>query len=528
MGFVTARLAGSGEQGGGELRGVEFAGCSRFLGVPYGAPVGGSARFRPPAPAAPWAGVRDALEFGPSAPQSGPFAMAMPPAAQSMLAMLYPRGGSAVEGGPVSEDCLRVNVWTPALDGEPRPVLVWLHGGAFLHGSGNEMAFNGDVLSATEDVVVVTVTHRIGLLGFLGLDALGCDGFDGAGNAGMLDIILALRWVRDNIAAFGGDPSNVTVFGQSGGAMKGATLLAMPAAAGLFHKLIMQSGPALRAASPEAAAAVASQVLTACGLTPETADKLGDVPVAQLLAVQAEVAAQMPPDIRQAMAIGPGRHPVHLPGDLFAAGAPPLGADIPLLIGSATHDMAMMLCGIPGYDTATDEMVAGALTAFSALDGAAVVAQYRALYPAEPSPLLWSRIATDMSFRGGSYEVADAKAAQPAPVYAYLFDQPTDVLGGVLGACHSLDLPYVFGTTRRIPLAGSLESMDGVSAQAVSALIMRTWATFARTGSPAHDGLPAWPAWSVSSGTASSRIAMRLGAESGPIDARAAAPLANL
>jgi len=528
MGFVTARLAGSGEQGGGELRGVEFAGCSRFLGVPYGAPVGGSARFRPPAPAAPWAGVRDALEFGPSAPQSGPFAMAMPPAAQSMLAMLYPRGGSAVEGGPVSEDCLRVNVWTPALDGEPRPVLVWLHGGAFLHGSGNEMAFNGDVLSATEDVVVVTVTHRIGLLGFLGLDALGCDGFDGAGNAGMLDIILALRWVRDNIAAFGGDPSNVTVFGQSGGAMKGATLLAMPAAAGLFHKLIMQSGPALRAASPEAAAAVASQVLTACGLTPETADKLGDVPVAQLLAVQAEVAAQMPPDIRQAMAIGPGRHPVHLPGDLFAAGAPPLGADIPLLIGSATHDMAMMLCGIPGYDTATDEMVAGALTAFSAVDGAAVVAQYRALYPAEPSPLLWSRIATDMSFRGGSYEVADAKAAQPAPVYAYLFDQPTDVLGGVLGACHSLDLPYVFGTTRRIPLAGSLESMDGVSAQAVSALIMRTWATFARTGSPAHDGLPAWPAWSVSSGTASSRIAMRLGAESGPIDARAAAPLANL
>jgi para-nitrobenzyl esterase len=320
----------------------------------------------------------------------------------------------------------------------------------------------------------------------------------------------------------------VTVFGQSGGAMKGATLLAMPAAAGLFHKLIMQSGPALRAASPEAAAAVASQVLTACGLTPETADKLGDVPVAQLLAVQAEVAAQMPPDIRQAMAIGPGRHPVHLPGDLFAAGAPPLGADIPLLIGSATHDMAMMLCGIPGYDTATDEMVAGALTAFSAVDGAAVVAQYRALYPAEPSPLLWSRIATDMSFRGGSYEVADAKAAQPAPVYAYLFDQPTDVLGGVLGACHSLDLPYVFGTTRRIPLAGSLESMDGVSAQAVSALIMRTWATFARTGSPAHDGLPAWPAWSVSSGTASSRIAMRLGAESGPIDARAAAPLANL
>ncbi|MGH3263673.1 MAG: carboxylesterase family protein, partial [Trebonia sp.] len=361
MAFVNASLAH-----GGQARGVSFGGCARFLGVPYGT----ADRFRPPVPCADWSG--DALEFGPSAPQVPPFCAGdLPPISESLLGLLYPRGGSPVEGGAVSEDCLRVNVWTPSVAGA-RPVMVWLHGGAFLHGSGNEMAFNGDVLASAEDVVVVTVTHRIGLLGFLELD-----GFDGSGNAGMLDIVLALRWVRDNIAGFGGNPSNVTVFGQSGGGMKGASLLAMPAATGLFHKLIMQSGPALRVSSPEAAASFALRVMAACGVS--SASGLREIPVEQLLSVQADLGNGMTPDITKAMTVGPVRHHVHLPCDLFADGAPTYGSDVPLLIGSATHDMAMMLCGIPAYPDATFDTVAGFL-------GADVVSTYRSLYPVESAP----------------------------------------------------------------------------------------------------------------------------------------------
>jgi para-nitrobenzyl esterase len=496
MSFVDVSLTS------GPVRGLSAAGSARFLGIPYGT----AARFAAPSACAPWTGVRDALSFGPSAPQLHPFGADLGPVPERLLSMLYPRGGSPAEGGAVSEDCLYLNVWTPAVSGS-RPVMVWLHGGAFMHGSGNEMAFNGDVLAAAEDVVVVTVTHRLGLLGFLPVP-----GADGSGVAGLLDIVLALDWVRDNIVAFGGDPGNVTLFGQSGGAMKAGALLAMPAARGLFHKVIMQSGPPLRVLEPDAAAAVYADVAAAVG-------DVRDAPVAQLLDVQAALAARMVPDIRQAMAIGPVRDPVHLPGQLFADGAPSYGSDVPLLIGTATHDMAMMLCGFPGYADADDAMVAGFLDQFTGGSGGAdVVAWYRSWYPAEPAPLLWSRIATDASFRGGSYEVADAKAVQPAPVYTYVFDWATDALGGILGACHSLDLPFVFGTTRRIPLAGQAPGTEEFSA-----LIMRTWATFARTGDPQHDGLPAWTAWSPPA----ARAAMLLGRDPALIDSLAAAPLAS-
>jgi para-nitrobenzyl esterase len=524
MSFVDVSLTS------GSVRGLSAAGSARFLGIPYGSSV----RFGAPSACAPWTGVRDALSFGPSAPQLHPFGADLGPVSERLLSMLYPRGGSPVEGGAVSEDCLYLNVWAPSAlsgvgslsGGASLPVMVWLHGGAFIHGSGNEMAFNGDVLAAAEGVVVVTVTHRLGLLGFLPVP-----GADGSGVAGLLDIVLALEWVRDNIAAFGGDPGNVTLFGQSGGAMKAGALLAMPAARGLFHKVIMQSGPPLRVLEPDAAAAVYADVHAAVG-------DVRDAPVARLLDAQAALAARMVPDIRQAMAIGPVRDPVHLPGQLFADGAPSYGSDVPLLIGTATHDMAMMLCGFPGYADADDAIVAGFLDQLSGGSGGAdVVALYQSAYPAEPVPLLWSRIATDSSFRGGSYEVADAKAAQPAPVYTYIFDWPTDALGGILGACHSLDLPFVFGTTRRIPLAGQAPGTEEFSA-----LIMRTWATFARTGTPTHDALPPWPAWSAwpawsvaplpdgpasAGGAASSgRVAMLLGRDPAPVDALSAAPLA--
>lgn len=473
----------------GRVRGLDAGGCARFLGVPYGASTVGPNRFKAPQPPTSWEGELDATAFGPSAPQIEP-RVAVPEAAH-LLTLLYPRGGSPTEGGVTSEDCLRLNIWSPDVSGTA-PVMVWLHGGAFQHGSPNEMAFNGDLLAAREDVVVVNVGHRLGLLGFAPLEGLG-DGFDGSGVAGMLDIVQALEWVRDNISAFGGDPSNVTVFGQSGGGMKVGCLMAMPSAEGLFHRAIMQSGPVLRVASQADAEQTAAKILDESGLT--DAAGLRDLSIDDIFRLQAAVEGEWMTsgnllDLSRPLPIGPSQHPVYLPGQLFAEGAPAFAASVPLLIGSTSHDMAMMLLGTPMHADLDDELLCTLMDRQMHGLGTPIVKQYRALFPDEPTPLLSARIATDGTFRGGSYIVADAKSKQDAPVFGYLFDEPTDVLGGLLGACHSLDIAYVFGTTRRIPMAGA----EGGNL-AVADCVMRTWATFARTGRPDHDALPSWPVW---------------------------------
>ncbi|HEU5031788.1 MAG TPA: carboxylesterase family protein [Spirillospora sp.] len=503
----------------GRVRGMSAAGTVRFLGLPYGASTAGAHRFRPPRPVEPWTGVRDALEFGPSAPQVDVRA-GTGPMGRRLLALLYPRAGHPTEGGPMSEDCLRLNVWTPAADAGARPVMVWFHGGAFQHGSGNEMAFNGDVLAAAEDVVVVTVTHRLGFLGFCALDAVAGESFDGSGVAGLLDLVQALEWVRDNVAAFGGDPGNVTVFGQSGGGMKVATLMAMPAAAGLFHRAIMQSGPGLRAAEPEEGAATARRLLGAAGLAPDSARELRGLELSDLMAVQERVISESFGDggtgldfLESPMTFGPTRHDRHLPGRLFGAGAPEQADGIPVMIGSTTHEMSMMLVDLPGLTELDDTAVASFLDG-QVPDAAGLVKRYRAPFPDEPAHLLLARVASDRTFRGGSYQVADAKARQSAPVYTYLFDQPTEVLGGALGSCHSLEIPYVFGTVDRIPLVGRSGPVGEVSR-----LMMRAWARFARTGDPRHDGLPPWPTWDAG------HRAMRFGAGAGVVDALGLAPL---
>ncbi|HCT75744.1 MAG TPA: carboxylesterase/lipase family protein [Micromonosporaceae bacterium] len=512
MSYVTVATTG------GLLRGIDAAGAVSFLGVPYGDTTSGGNRFRPPQPAPLWTGVRDAFEFGPAAPQLDARVGAAP-IAQEVLRLLYPRAGTPTEGGPVSEDCLRLNIWTPsAEEGRGRPVIVWLHGGAYQHGSGNEMAFNGDVLASTQDIVVVTVTHRLGLLGFCALDEVAGESFAGSGVAGLLDIVEALRWVRANIAGFGGDPDSVTICGQSGGGMKVAALMAMPAAAGLFHRAIMQSGPGLRIAESGEGSAIARGVLAMCGLNDASAEQIRHVPLDRLLGVQQEIIGYQMKEgmaldlLERPLPIGPTQHPAHLPGQLFAAGAPEQSANIPLLIGSTAHEMAMMLAAMPGFAELDDAQVAGlAEAAFPGRRG--LIAQYRELFPDERPCLLWARLLTDRTFRGGSYQVADAQAAAGAPVFVYLFDQTTSVLGGVLGSCHSLDLPYVFGTVDRIPMAGPDPDRD------LANLVMRTWGQFSRAGSPAHDGLPGWPVWSEG------KHAMALGPLCGTVDALECTPL---
>ncbi len=471
---------------GGELRGIDNAGVLSFLGVPYGASTAGSNRFRPPQPVDAWDGVRDALTFGPSAPQVDTRGASSGNGSR-LLTMLYPRTGSPVEGGAVDEDCLRLNIWAPSGERtEALPVLVWLHGGGFTHGSGNEMAFNGDILAAAEGVVVVTVTHRLGVLGFLDLREFG---EDGSANAGMLDIVAALEWVQRNIATVGGDPNRVTICGQSGGSGKVATLGAMPAADALFARSIMMSGPISRANTAEAAAQLRREVSRM--LDAPTPEALRMLPVDELLRAQEAVLLEHPLQPSADLALNgiPGFAPSldarDLPRDPFGDDAPAALADRALLLGSTTHEAGMFLAEDPSYGPGLSVAdVTARLDALPSADGIGY-AELAARFPDEPPHLLLARRMSALMFRDPTHRIADLATGRTEDVWVYEFQQPTEVLGGILGACHSLELAYVFGTVDRVPLTG--RSLDRLG---VSRRMMHAWASFAR------DGDPGWERWS--------------------------------
>ncbi|MEU1341046.1 carboxylesterase family protein [Streptomyces sp. NPDC005827] len=473
----------------GTLRGIDNAGVVSFLGVPYGASTAGDDRFRPPRPAEPWDGVRDALAFGPSAPQTD-LRLNATGSLAPLLTLLMPRAGVPTEGGAVDEDCLRLNVWAPS--GRPEgslPVLVWLHGGGYSYGSGNEMSFNGDVLAAAGDLVVVTVTHRLGLLGFLDLRELG---EPGSANAGLLDIVAALEWVQRNVAVFGGDPARVTVCGQSGGSGKVAALNTMPRARDLFARSIMMSGPFGQSHSAADAGALRARTMDLAGLS--TVDELRAAPVARLLDAQTAVlraVAQMSRgddarglELDRAPGFGPSHDPEDLPGDSFGDEATDGVRGKQLLIGWTTHESSFLMAADPSYRTGMLPDAASArVDALADVDGV-TYADLAAQFPDEAPHLLLARRMSRLMFHEPARRIAGLAAAKADGVWAYEFRQPTEVLGGLLGATHSLDLAYVFGTVDRIPLTG--RSLDR---HRVSRDMMRAWASFAHTGDPG------WKPW---------------------------------
>jgi para-nitrobenzyl esterase len=400
--------------------------------------------------------------------------------------------------GPQSEDCLRLNIWTPGVDTSQRPVMVWLHGGHFSSGSGHDQAaFNGSNLASRGDVVVITLNHRLNILGHLNLAQFG-EHYAGSGNAGMLDIVLALEWVRDNATAFGGDPNCVTIFGQSGGGAKVTTLLAMPAAAGLFRRAIVQSNCALRQMDEDMSVRLTLTALEELGLTTGDIRQLHHLPYSALSRAELAAVARLCPPLNPARRNRRVRwEPVvdghALPRHAFDPDAPPISAGIPLLVGTTLNEFTHAI-GAPHLEVMTEIDVRSALAGSFGCESEEVFRTFRTRHP-DASPFELLSRAYSATIRECAVIQARHKAAQrAAPAWLYWFQWHTPVLDGRPRAYHNAELPFVFANTTRCATATG----GGEDAQRLGEQVADAWIAFARHGNPNHPGIPAWPPLSKS------------------------------
>lgn len=476
-GILASSSVAVAQTANGKVAGYIQDGVTIFKGIPYAK----ADRFEAPVQADSWEGIRSCRQYGPVSPQGARSGWA-----NDEIAFAF-NWNDGVQG----EDCLRLNVWTPALDSRKRPVMVWLHGGGYSAGSGQELpSYDGTSLAFAEDVVVVSINHRLNVLGFLDLSAYG-EKYAKSANAGLLDIVASLKWVRDNIAAFGGDPSNVTIFGQSGGGGKVTTLLATPCAKGLFHKAIVQSGSMLRTMESKYSRKIGIATVRNLGLDASSIDKISEVPYGELLAAGEKAIAQVKAEAdRDGVASfifgwAPTVDGAVLPSQPFDPQAPAISADIPMIIGTTRHEFSMTTY-VPALRNAGREEVIGILKGRYGEGTERFLELFAKAYPgSKPADMLDA----DFVFRPSAIEQALRKSLQgAAPVYMYMFNWESPVLDGILRSTHCMEIPFVFNNADRHA------SMTGGGAQAMelASKMSHCWAEFARCGKPSAEGLPEW------------------------------------
>lgn len=484
----------------GHLEGLERDGVRIFRGVPFAKPPVGERRFRAPEKPEPWTGVRDATSYGAAAHQ--------PPL---MLAAL-----PGFDIGPQREDCLFLNVYTPngASPSNRKPVMVWIHGGAFVIGAGSQSIYEATRLARRGDVVVVTINYRLGVFGFLDLG----QPERAVTNAGLLDQIAALEWVRDHIEAFGGDPGDVTIFGESAGGMSVGTLLGCPAARGLFHKAIPQSGSCQAIHDHESAATVTTAILSGLGMATPNVKELREVPAERLMQVQQAVSMQLmltggssllpfQPVVDGALL---PRHPMDEIRDGIAT-------DVRVMVGTTRDEWKLFGFLDPQVRQLDEEKIALRIQkSLPHADGAKIVAGYRAQRPESDWASIWLAIETDRIFRIPSIRMAEAQLTHQPDVYSYLFTWESPGFGGLLGACHAIEIPFVFSC---LDLPGGENFVGkGPDADRLAGQTMDAWLAFAKHGDPSHPGIGTWSRYDTRR-----RATMQLGPQTGLVDDPAAA-----
>jgi para-nitrobenzyl esterase len=460
----------------GKIEGDFRNGLYVFKGIPYAAPPLGRLRWLPPQPVVPWEGVRRAKAFGPNPPQN-----MLPGEPIEFLRM----------EGPQDEDCLYLNIWTPAPDNSRRPVMVWIHGGAFVIGSGSQPVFDTGVLAARGDVVYVTINYRLGALGFMNLEEWTGGKIPATGNEGLLDQVAALQWVHDNIAAFGGDPDNVTVFGESAGGMSIGCLMGMPAARGKFHKAILQSGAANTVGALSDAAEITGQYLEILGARSGDVDVLRSLTVKQLMDAQQTLSDRL----REARHVITPFQPLvdgevipELPIEAIQKG---FAKGIIVLAGTNLDEWKLFGMMEPGLDKLDEALMAERLMKLIPEDYVYPLIQVyrnaRERRGEATTPLeILSAVQTDLMFRMPTIRLVEAQVKHQQPVYNYLFTWKSPVAGGILGACHALEIGFVFGN-HNDTFCGT-----GPDADRLSQNIQDAWISFARTGNPSCDSIGTW------------------------------------